>query len=46
MTLETVVDGVKPSHKISFQTVTMNPPLADTLFAKPQPAAVRQASAR
>ena len=45
MTLETTVDGVKGSHKITFQTVTVNPPLAEALFTKPQPAQVRQASA-
>ena len=45
MTLETVVEGVKSSRKISLQTVTVNPPLAEALFTKPQPAPVRQASA-
>ena len=35
-TLETVVDGVKQSHKISVQTVAINKPLDDALFAKPQ----------
>ena len=34
-TLETVVDGVKQSHKISIQTVALNKPLDDTLFARP-----------
>jgi len=33
---ETVVQGVKQSHKIYLQTVTVNPKLDDTLFAKPQ----------
>ena len=46
MTLETVVDGVRPSRTISFQSVTVNPRLEEALFAKPQPAADRQASAR
>jgi len=46
MTLETVVDGVRQSRKISFQGVTVNPALSEALFAKPQPAAVKQASAR
>ena len=46
MTLETVVDGVRGSHRISFQAVTVNPPLSEALFARPQPPAVRQASAR
>jgi outer membrane lipoprotein-sorting protein len=46
MTLETVVEGVRQTRKISFQAVTVNPPLAEALFDKPQPAAVKQASAR
>ena len=46
MTLETVVEGVRQSHKISIQSVTVNPHLGEALFAKPQPAAFRQASAR
>jgi outer membrane lipoprotein-sorting protein len=46
MALETVVDGVRQSRKISFQSVTVNPQMADALFARPEPAAVRQASAR
>jgi outer membrane lipoprotein-sorting protein len=46
MTLETVVDGVRPSRKITFQNVAVNPKLAETLFVKPQPAQVKQASAR
>jgi outer membrane lipoprotein-sorting protein len=36
-TMETVVEGVKATRKMTFKTVTINPPLADTLFAKPQP---------
>jgi hypothetical protein len=35
-TLETVVEGVKPSHKISVQTVAVNKPLEDAMFGKPQ----------
>lgn len=46
MTLETVVEGVRQTRKISFQAVVVNPPLAEALFDKPQPAAVKQASAR
>jgi outer membrane lipoprotein-sorting protein len=46
MTLETVVDGVGPSRKISFQSVTVNAHLEEGLFARPQPAVVRQAAAR
>ena len=46
MTLETVVEGVHQTRRISFQSVAVNPPLAEALFTKPQPAAVRQASAR
>lgn len=37
-TLETVVEGVKPTRKMIIKQVTVNPPLADTLFAKPLPA--------
>jgi hypothetical protein len=43
--LETVVLGVKGSHKMSIQTVKLNPLLDDASFAKPQPAAT-QVSAR
>jgi len=46
MTLETVVDGVRPSRKITFKTVTVNPSLTEALFTKPQVAPVRQASAQ
>jgi len=34
--LETVVEGVKQSHKMSIKQVAVNRPLADTLFAKPK----------
>ena len=34
-TLETAVEGVKQRHKMSFQTVTVNPQLDDAFFAKP-----------
>ncbi len=34
-TLETVVEGVKASRKISIKNVAVNPRLDDTLFAKP-----------
>ena len=34
--LETRVDGVKQSHKISVESVAVNPPVDDALFAKPQ----------
>lgn len=44
-TLETVVDGVKQTHKISVKTVTVNPKLDDSLFGKPLPANVGRASA-
>jgi outer membrane lipoprotein-sorting protein len=43
-TLETVVDGVKQTHKISIKTVTVNSALDDALFAKPQPNALKAAS--
>jgi outer membrane lipoprotein-sorting protein len=33
--LETAVEGVKETHKMSIQSVLVNPPLADNLFAKP-----------
>lgn len=39
--LETVVAGVKKSHKMAIQTVTVNPPLDDALFAKPSVAVAR-----
>jgi outer membrane lipoprotein-sorting protein len=42
---ETVVKGVKASHKLTLKTVTLNPPLDDALFAKPS-AAVAKASGR
>jgi outer membrane lipoprotein-sorting protein len=38
-TLETVVEGVKPTRKIVVKTVTLNPKLDDALFGKPLPAA-------
>jgi outer membrane lipoprotein-sorting protein len=43
--LETVVQGVKKSHKMTFHTVTVNPPLEDALFARPS-AMVAKASGR
>jgi outer membrane lipoprotein-sorting protein len=33
---ETVVDGISQTHKMNIQTVTLNPPLDDTIFAKPK----------
>jgi hypothetical protein len=35
-TLETVVDGVEKHHKMTIETVIVNPPLTTALFAKPQ----------
>lgn len=35
-TLETVVQGFQPSHKMTIETVTVNPKLEDSLFVKPQ----------
>ncbi|MGF6758168.1 outer membrane lipoprotein-sorting protein [Paraburkholderia sp. GAS42] len=35
-TLETVVSGVQPGHKLTIDHVTVNPPTDDALFAKPQ----------
>jgi outer membrane lipoprotein-sorting protein len=43
-TLETVVDSVKGSHKMTFQAIKVNPPLDDTLFAKPRLGSVSQAA--
>ncbi|HEY6098247.1 MAG TPA: hypothetical protein VIW03_02385, partial [Anaeromyxobacter sp.] len=34
--LETVVDGVKPTRKLTITKVTVNEPMPDSLFAKPQ----------
>jgi outer membrane lipoprotein-sorting protein len=34
--LETAVQGVKNTEKINIESVAVNPPLADTQFAKPQ----------
>jgi len=41
-TLETVVEGVPQSHKISVKTVKVNPPLEDALFAMRQVGAGQQ----
>ena len=38
-TMETVVESVQSSHKMTIQTIKVNPPLDDSLFAKPQLAA-------
>jgi len=43
-TLETVVEKVNGSHKMTIQTIKVNPPLDDTLFAKPQLGSVSQAA--
>jgi outer membrane lipoprotein-sorting protein len=43
-TLETVVESVKGSHKMTIKTIKVNPPLDDSLFTKPQLGAVRQAA--
>lgn len=42
--METVVEGVKVSHQMTIQTIKVNPPLADSLFAKPQLGSVKQAA--
>jgi hypothetical protein len=34
--LETEVQGFKPTHKMTIQTVVVNPKLEDSLFSKPQ----------
>ena len=36
-TLETVVEGFKPGHKMVIETVSVNPKLEDSHFVKPQP---------
>ena len=43
-TLETVVEKVNGAHKMTIQTIKVNPPLDDTLFAKPQLGSVSQAA--
>jgi len=43
-TLETVVDGVKATHKMHIESVRINPPLDAAAFAKPRPPASGQAS--
>lgn len=35
-TMETVVEKVKGSHKLAIKTIAINPPLDDSLFARPQ----------
>ncbi len=45
-TLETVVEGVKQSHKMSIQTVKVNPSLEDTLFGKPSAGAAKVVASR
>jgi len=35
-TMETVVESVKGSHKMTIQAIKVKPPLDDSLFAKPQ----------
>jgi len=35
-TMETLVESVKSSHKMTIQTIKVDPPLDDSLFAKPQ----------
>jgi outer membrane lipoprotein-sorting protein len=35
-TMETLVEQVKGSHKLTIQAIKVNPPLDDSLFAKPQ----------
>jgi hypothetical protein len=38
--LETVVEGVKPTRKLTITKVTVNEPMADLLFVKPQLASI------
>jgi outer membrane lipoprotein-sorting protein len=42
-TMETVVETVAGSHKMTFQAIQINPPLDDKLFARPQLVATRPA---
>ena len=42
--METVVESVKGSHKMTIETIKVNPPLNDSLFAKPQLGSVKQAA--
>jgi len=42
-TFETVVDGVKQTRKMSIQTVTLNPPVPELSFARPQPVVAKAA---
>jgi len=35
--LETTVQGVKQSHKMTIESVKVNPKLEDSIFAKPKP---------
>jgi hypothetical protein len=42
-TMETVVETVAGSHKMKFQAIQVNPPLDDSLFAKPQLVATKVA---
>ena len=43
-TLETVVDGVAKHHKMTIETVVVNPPVTATTFAKPLPPAAGAAA--
>jgi hypothetical protein len=43
-TMETVVETVAGSHRVTIQAIKVNPPLDDGLFAKPKPAAARLAT--
>lgn len=44
--LETVVEGVAPTRKLTISKVTVNEPMSDALFAKPQLATVAVPAAR
>jgi len=43
---ETAVDGVPQSHKVSIESVTVNQPIDDARFAKPQASALTPPAAR
>lgn len=43
-TLETAVEGVKQTHKMTLKSVTVNKPMEDSLFAKPVPSAAKSSA--
>jgi hypothetical protein len=43
---ETAVQGYKVTHKISIESVVVNPKMEDSLFSKPSPQPVTQAKSK